>query len=130
MKNYEITKWEPIHGMLSQLYVESLSDDYEGLKIILKGGDISDRLLKVRFTSHLGYRNVDETYRLKTLDEHPILTEQWPLFKSIDNDFVQWMLSESYGTLDASTPYINYIICTPNDIVEIVSYEEPIVEWL
>jgi hypothetical protein len=126
----KIAKWEPVANIPSQLYLEGLHDDYEGFRLFLKGKDTSDRILKIQFTTYLGYRNIDETYRLKTLQKHRILTTGWPLFISKDDDFIAWIITESTGTVDNSKPYFNYIICTPNDIVEVVSDETPIVEWL
>jgi hypothetical protein len=130
METNQIEKWEPIPNLPPKLYLEGLYDDYQGFKLLLKGEDSSGRLLKIEFTSRLGYRNIDETYRLKTLNNHPILTSQWPLFVSKNDDFTKWIETESTGTVDPLVSYNNYIICTPNDIVEVVSDQEPIVEWL
>ena len=130
MKELEIEKWEPVENIPPQLYLEGLHDDYEGLRLLLKGKDSSDPLLQVRFKNRLGYRNIDETYRLRTLDRHKILTTQWPLFISRQDDFIDWIIEESSGTVDTTVLYTNYIFCTPNDIVEIVTDEEPSVEWL
>ena len=130
MKEYNITQWKPTHDIPQQLYLEELCDNYDGLTLLLKGKNTSDKLLKINFTTRLGYRNIDETYRLRTLNLYPDLTAQWSLFKSKDDSCINFIVSESTGTIETSEPYINYIICTPNDILEVVASEEPSVEWL
>ncbi|WP_292944814.1 hypothetical protein [Mucilaginibacter sp. 44-25] len=130
MKNFKITKWDPIDGLPPMLYLEGLYDDYEGFRLLLKGKNTADRLVKIKFESHIGYRNTDESNRLKMLCENPILTSQWTLFTSNNSDFLEWIIAQSSDTLDTSKIYINYIICTPNDIVEVLSAEEPSIEWL
>ena len=117
-------------GIPPQLFLEGLHDDYDGLTLLLKGREVTDKVLKIKFQSHLGYRNVDETNRLKTLSENPILTTQWPLFIAEENEFINWIVEESIGLIDTPHNYKNYIITTPNDIVDIVSNESPLVEWV
>ncbi len=127
----KIEKWEPLPNIPSKLYLEGLHDDYEGFRVLLKGEAKSNRMLRIYFPTHLAYRNVDETNRLKTLVDYPILaTMLWSLFVSKDDDFINWVATESAGIICDTTQYRNYIIATPNDIVEIISNEEPIIEWL
>jgi hypothetical protein len=131
MKNKsKIIKWEPVDNIPDRLYLEGLHDDYEGLKLLLKGENVKDRILKIQFTSHLGYRNVDESNRLKSLHDNPLLTTKWPLFVATDDGFIDWIVDESQDSIDKRKQYKNYIICTPNDIVDVISDELPIVEWL
>ncbi|MDB5153422.1 MAG: hypothetical protein JWR54_2173 [Mucilaginibacter sp.] len=126
----KISKWEPVDNIPARLYLEGLHDDYEGLRLLLKGENATDRVLRIQFSSHLGYRNVDESNRLKTLHDNPILTTPWSLFVAIDDGFLEWVVNESLETMDERKQYKNYIICTPNDIVDVISDELPIVKWV
>jgi len=128
--DYKIEKWMPILDVPPKLYLEGLHDDYDGFRLLLKGEDLSGRFLKIEFTSHVGYRNIDESYRLKTLERFPILTSQWPLFVASNDEFINWICFESAETINNKLSHKNYIICTPNDIVEVISNEEPVVEWM
>ena len=131
MKNSaEIVKWEPLPDIPSKMFLEGLIDDYEGFRLLLKGDRITSGVLKIEFRTRIGYRNMDETYRLKSLNKYPILTSPWSLFKIKNDEFVIWVCDESNGILDDSNLLTNYIFCTPNDIVEVISKEEPVVYWL
>jgi len=128
INNTDIVKWNPLKLKGSVLmYLEGLHDDYEGFRLVLKGEKEEDKCVKLLFESNLGYRNLDESQRLKTLNENPILTEKWSFYKTNKSLFLDWFKNESYNVYD-SKEITHYIITTPNDIIDIISDEEPIVE--
>lgn len=123
-----IEKWKPVKDIPEKLYVQGVYDDYEGLRIILKGSGNS-RMLRIKFNTNLGYRNTNESERLKTLDENPEFCGGWPLFKVKDSDFIRWIIAESYEIVKKED-LTNYTILTADDIVEVISKETPETEWL
>ena len=125
----EIKKWEVnIFDFPQTVNVEGIHDDYEGFRIILRGGNPS-RVYKLSFENYLGYRNFDESYRLKSLNMFPNNSREWCLFISKDSDFINWAVIESEG-FQTKEKIIHFYIATPNDIVEVLSFEEPEIEEL
>lgn len=123
-----IEKWEPMKDIPEKVYLQALHDDYEGLRIILKGSGNS-RTFRIKFNTNLGYRNTNESERLKMLDENPEFCGGWALFKVKDSDFIKWIITESNEIVHEGN-IMHYIILTPDDIVEVVSKDNPEIEWL
>jgi hypothetical protein len=66
METYK--KWEPLEGIEAELWVEALHDDYEGLRIILRGNPVKSPVLRITFRHYYMYRNADESYRLAIVE--------------------------------------------------------------
>ena len=66
-------KWEPVKGIEKEMWVEAIHDDYEGLRILLKGSTISSIMLSVNFSHYYMYCNVDESYRIKLWDANNLM---------------------------------------------------------
>lgn len=124
----DIKKWIPLSDIPERLYLEGLHDDYEGFRLLLKG-EGNSKMLRISFQFNLGFRNFDESDRLKTLNLIPELCSKWSLFKVKDSTFTKWVIEESLEKY-TNEELIHYIIATPNDIVEVLSMSEPKVEWL
>ncbi len=123
-----IKKWIPAKNIPNSLCIESITDDYNGLKIMLANEhDISQSLI-LHFSDYYGYRNFDESERLHTLNCYPELTVQWSLFIAENTDFIKWLYKESLEIVDRSE-IKHYIIGTSNDIFEVLSSEVPEVIW-
>ena len=121
-------KWVPIQDIPSALYVEALHDDYEFFRILLKGKDSQSKMLRIFFDSIYAYRNVDESYRLRT----------WNFFEgdrpsslyTVDNSiWLKWFHEESQEVY-IDRPITHYAIYTGQDCIDILSEFEPSVEWL
>lgn len=127
----KINRWIPHENLPQALYVEGLHDDYEGLRIILKGNDDkeTEKVFRITCESFLTYRNADESNRMKTLNQHPELCEKWTLYLTEESDFIDWIKEESLGILEDQKLY-HLIIASPNDIFELVATEPPIFEEL
>jgi len=127
--NNEIIKWNPkISNFPKTIYIEGLYDDYEGFRILVKGGDPS-QMYKIVFDNYLGYRNFDEGERIKSFDSYPANSQEWCLFISKDSKFIDWVIDESEGFVSKDN-VIHFHIITPNDVIEVLSYEEPKIEQL
>ena len=129
MKN-KIEMWQTkIDNFPNEIFVEGLHDDYEGFRLIVRGGKPS-RVFRIRFESHLGYRNFDESERLKLISLFPSSSNGWSLFKTENSSFIDWIVEESYEAHVTRDEITHYFVVTPNDIVEILTTEEPIIEIL
>lgn len=85
-------------------------------------------MLRLVFESPVAYRNINESYRLKTwaiLDMKAL-----PSLLTVENStWVQWLVEEAYGVIRAET-LVHYAIYTPEDCVDVVTEFPPTVEWL
>ncbi|SMO71424.1 hypothetical protein [Solitalea koreensis] len=127
MMNEKFIKWEPINHISSDLYLLSLHDDSQRLKIQLEIED-SDRILIIEFASYIAYRNTDETSRLESLNKNEILSTRWPLFISESSDYIDWIVTESYGITERKD-LKHYVITTGTGIIDIISNQQPVVNW-
>jgi len=124
-----IHEWHPIEHISKELpYIEYILDDYEGLKILLAYEKESKYML-ITFDNFYGYRNFNESERLKTWAEMPELTTKWSLYRRKNSKFTKWLSSESLGIVE-ETNINHYIITTGDDVVEILAPEPPIVKWM
>ncbi len=128
MANEIYKKWLPIEGAPKKLYCEGIHDDYEGLRILLKGEEAQSSILRLSFDSVFAYRNIDEGYLLRTLNKMDNPGES--TFYIVENStWIEWFNEESYGTLENSK-ITHYAIYTPNDCIDLLTEYEPKVEWL
>jgi hypothetical protein len=123
-------KWEPIEGIENEMWVEAIHDDYEGLRILLKGNNPSSAILRLVFDSYYMYRNVDESYRLRLWEEGVFSDMGWSLFRTESSNLIDWLREEGQGVYD-DTEMVHYLIKTGADVIEIMATKTPpIVEWL
>ncbi len=121
--------WEPGRGKTENKYLESFSTDYDGLTILLKGSNTNEKALKITFSNYLAFRTANESYRLKSLHENKSYRCSFVNGINISNDseFLDWFKSETHDIYNESLP-IHYLICTNDDITDIISFDEPILE--
>jgi len=121
-----IKRWVPVKWLPANLMVKSLRDDLEGLNIVLYESeqdihDITD-VFVISFAQHYGYRNLDESFHLKTWGDFPVLLEDWSLFLTKSGDFI-----DSFNLLSFNIykdDIVNYIIATPNDVIEVIAHKD------
>jgi len=105
--------------------VISVSQDYEGTKVVLEGNECSVEIL---FGSVDSLRITDEGRRLRTYNEVESIQEYrtnfngLPLYTVENSEFVEWIAKESAGFYTDST---HYAIMTIDDIVDIVALFPP-----
>jgi hypothetical protein len=124
----EFKKWEPVEGLEAEMWVEALYDDYEGLRILLKG-NISSAILRFSFKHYYLYRNVDESYRLKLWREGNFDEMRWVFYKASASNLINWVYEES-EEIYPKEEMVHYLIKTGADVIEVISKIPPAVEWL
>lgn len=120
--------WVPNIGIQKNLDVEALYDDYEGFRILLRGEDRTQPMLRIKFDAHLAYRNADEGDRWRTISEVAEL-KQSSLFIVENSSWAQWFCEECSGVRKQSE-MIHYAIYATNDCIDVLAADDPIVEWL
>jgi hypothetical protein len=124
------TKWEPLEGIENEMWVEALHDDYEGLRILMKGSSESSGILSISFGQYYGYRNFDESFRDKLWRKNILEPRAWSLFRSTFSEFIDWLFEENGGVYEKEE-MVHYVIKTGADVIEVIAkMTEPKVEWL
>ncbi len=122
IENYEI--WEPINGLPNSPYFFELHNCNGALTILLKEFSSLNKILKIKFSSTLGYRVVNEAGRLKSLSDSSIMT----FCKSMDSEFLRWFKTESEGVFE-DWSLTHFVICNSDNIIDIITNQNPEVEW-
>jgi hypothetical protein len=121
----ELVPWEPLNNLPAVLYCEAVHDDYEGFRVLLKGAGPTDDMMRIIFEGVVAYRNINESYRLKSLP----LNESRTLFRVKNSTWTPWLCEESGGVLLAEK-LTHFAIFTPEDFLDVVTQCDPIAEWL
>lgn len=109
-------------------YLVLLKHDEENLTIILRPVAYRGRYLKVTFDNPLSFRSTQEGLFLNPVD--PIPKEWWGItfYKVKNSRFVQEFHDNSSWAFE-DWEIIHYAIYASNYCVDILSVEEPTVEW-
>ena len=110
----------PIPETPNKLFVKEIINK-SGLTIVLANDKNEKEIITIYFAIIYGFRNLDESYHLRTCDENPVLTEHWTLFKSTGGDFIEGFNHLTYDIYKDDV--INYLIVTSDDIVEILAHK-------
>ncbi len=121
--------WKPLDGIPQRLYLEALHDDYEGLRFLLRADDATRPVLRLTFESPVGYRNINESYRLRTWASVPEMKNLSTLLTVENSKWVSWLVDESGGVLRTEALF-HYAIYTEEDCIDVVTEFPPAVEWL
>ena len=127
MQEEMYTRWQPHRKLNSQPIVERIFDDDTGLNVLLKLVDERESQLLLRFESSVAYRNINESYRLRTWNR--INSERWDggCYILENSKFVAWLKKEAGGILD-DISLIHYCIFTDEDCIDVVTEFQPVVE--
>jgi len=119
-----IQKWQPVvNDFPKSIFIVGLYDDSKSFRIICR--DIySQRKFKFIFDEYIAYRNSDEGARLKSHNLFPSNSREWCLFKTDNSEFINWIIDESTG-IYSSNEIIHYFFRTSDDIIEVLSLNEP-----
>ncbi|WP_343571154.1 hypothetical protein [Sphingobacterium sp.] len=122
-ENYE--RWNPLKDLPNNPFFYEMYFQSGKLVVLLKESDLVDRCLKIEFSNPLGYRIVNESGRLKTLDRQVIYT----FCKTDASKFLEWFDEESYGIFDDLLKY-HYMVCTSDNIIDVITQLDPEVSWI
>lgn len=122
--NNKIQVWTPIPDIPKKLLVKSLVDDFDGFKVLLyeEGQEIENpaTIFTIKFISHLAYRNLDESFHLRTWDENEFPLNGGSLYRTDRGDFIDSFNHLSYGIY--KDRLMNHIITTSNDVLEVITF--------
>lgn len=120
--------WKPLPSVPTRLILDELIDSFDGLTVLLSGLDSPCPRLKLSFTSFIAYRNINESFRLRTWSAFPSSSDA-SLMTVQHSIWVRCLMDEANGSL-ANRSLLHYAIYTGEDCVDVVSEIEPTAEWL
>jgi hypothetical protein len=117
--------FEPGQELVRNKYLEELHQN--GIELILIISEIdSQKKLKITFANHFTYRSTNESYRLKSLYDRNFVNG---INYSKNTKFIKWFKEETHGIYDGIN-FVHYLICTNDDITDIISADAPTFELL
>lgn len=128
----KIKKWNlKLDGIPKNCLVISLHDGFDGLKITLISEDELDKKKEfvIHFENYLGYRNFNESERLKLWEIDNLTKVDWSYFIISESELTNWIVDESFGIV-SKDEVTHFLITTQEDIIDIISYVEPNLYWV
>ena len=121
--------WTPAPDVPAVLYLEGLRDESPVLVLSLRGEDSLGPILRLEFTGVRAYRNINESYRMRTWSV-------WAgrglgsLFTVEQSHWLEWLDAESVGLIGYGRQLRHYAVYTPEDCVDIACTQEPRAQWI
>lgn len=128
MLNERHLPWIPLEGVPDEVYLEALHDDYEGIRLLLRGAGNAPTF-RLQFASVIAYRNINESFRARTWAAAQGGTRVGSLRRVESSRGLAWLVEESGGLLDAAK-LRHYAVYTPEDCIDVVTEFEPEACWL
>lgn len=124
-ENWKIKDWQTPILEIEDLQMVSLSDDNCSLTIVVQGLlDPERRRFRISFSRYPAYRNINEDYRNELWNILSKKIGKWGRTFIVSNS--PWIQSFSNETLLFIYPQIiHYVICTEDDVIEVLSPEPP-----
>ena len=122
-QTYEV--WDIVPGRVIRATVESVVDDWEGFRVLLRDQE-TNRMLRIVFGSHVAYRNRDES----DLDGEAARSNglgRGCFYRVRDSEYEAAFKADSarqFGNLK------HFAIVTDTDCVDVLTTEEPTIEQL
>lgn len=120
-------KWEPFNGFPNEIWLESLLQDRNGLKIQFECNDGKKIDIIFGYTA-LSCRVTDEGDMLQSInywsEEYGNDFFTWPLYKSNNSSFIKWFNEESCEKFVDKT-LEHYVFITEDDVIEVISATPP-----
>jgi len=128
-ENWKVKRWQTIISDYPRIQMVSLIDNGKlNIKLqIISGKDVGKRF-SISFKNYPAYRNILEEYRL----------ELWNKYNTTENNLGStWIVSNSpwINELESNEPLlkefspqlIHYVICTEDDVIEVLSNSPPVI---
>lgn len=129
-------QWMPsIQNISAKYYIESLTDNIEGFRVILADSAGNSSKISMSFTNGVSaFRSSEEGFRLSTisyLDKKygGEFYSDWTFFKVENSEYLKWLSEQSGGISDLYTVK-QYSLITDDEILDIVTSYEPTITVL
>ena len=123
-KGESIKIWQLNNQILKDVYVNSIIDNSEGLTIEL---DNSKFNIIIKFNRSICYRNTNESYLLDKWNVYDKEKLKVSSFFFVENSaYISWLMKSNLN-INKDLEIIHFAIFTPDDCIEILDTEMPIV---
>ena len=113
----------PVDYLPFHIFVETVVDNYDGLKIFMKGKDQEDPILEIFFHEKILYRNIDESYFCRTIDSASAQRSS-PFVLVENSQLLKWFHEESYEIYKGDD-IKHYLFFSGNDCIDVLSSSQP-----
>lgn len=126
-------KWEPIKGLSSKYYIDSISDNIKEFRVILSDTQDEKKKVHVVFENSVdAYRSTDESFRLDMLysiDKQygTKFYAEWTFFKVTNSQYLTWISEQSFGITN-NLHFIHFSFLAVDSVLDILTTYEPKVE--
>jgi hypothetical protein len=124
------TRWEPILNLAKSYYIESVHNDKQGFKIILRDENYNNKSIEVMFENSVySYACTDDT-SIGTIINKLYSTygaafyRDWTFFKVSNSHYIQRLIEQSYDVI-RSRPLIHFSFITVDSMLDIIADYEP-----
>ncbi|HZF53550.1 MAG TPA: hypothetical protein VE093_33110 [Polyangiaceae bacterium] len=115
--------WEPHKAIPRRVEVMAIRDEDEGLTVVLASEDSRRPVAKLVFQSVVAYRNVNESFRLRTWRTHNMAG--LPSLLIVEGSlWLTWLRDESDSVLEEFA-VTHYAIYTNDDCLDVAAKEPP-----
>lgn len=118
-----VEQWNPVGDLKGPFYLMSLVDNKDGLSLRLNGEGVDETIIII-FQNPFSYKNADEGKLLKSLRDGKI---RGGFFKFRQSEYIDWLHEETFNQWKKNE-LVHYAIYTPNDCIDILSLNEPVVK--
>jgi len=130
MMTEQWSQWKPINNLAGKYYIESISDNINGLKIVFFEWHNETKKVIITFTDSVdAYRSTDEIFRLKLISDlkekyKSKLYGKWTFFKVDNSAYIKWLSKQSY-TISDERSFMHFSFVGVDSILDVVTNYEP-----
>jgi hypothetical protein len=121
MKVNKYSIWQPISDISGRVIIDEIEDSDGGLTIYIHLSKTNKRF-KIVFDSCIAYRNMDESYRVRTFTEYGGFDNSLNLVEN--SSWLEWFHCESQGFYQ-DEEITHYAIITDADCMDVLSEFSP-----
>ena len=118
-------RWQPLENTPRRLEIRALRDEDEGLCVVVASEETRKPLMKLVFQDFVAYRNVNESFRIRTWQSH-VMKGSSSLLIVHGSLWLDWLRQESGGVLD-DVGLTHYAIYTNDDCIDVAARVAPLV---
>jgi hypothetical protein len=118
-------RWQPHEAVPTRVQIASIRDEDEGLSITIASQGSGETIVKLVFSGVVAYRNINESFRLRTWQSHEMKGSSSLLIIE-ESSWLKCLRDESCGVLD-EFELTHYAIYTEDDCVDVAAKMAPLV---
>jgi hypothetical protein len=123
MRKQTFRQWQPWPDAPRRIEIVGSRDEMDGFSVTVRREQSPNACAELRFHGVVAYRNINESYRLRTWHQNDMTGSSWFLIVE-DSEWIAWLREESGGVLDDVT-LTHYAVYTGDDCFDVIAREAP-----